>query len=564
MVSSKKAYRELRRYIVIMLCVSAAIPLAFIGGGIYYEYQKSLSAKTEAQLTTIVLQHKGTIELFLQDIRSAMKLVTAMQPRQEISRQPVLEGVFQALQREYDHAFEDLGVIDTRGRHLAYVGPYDLLQRNYGEALWFKEVLEKQVFISDVFLGFRNVPHFIIAIKQGQGEDAWILRATISAAKFGSVVENVRLGNTGEAFIINKDGRFQTRPRMGGNVMEVMQEASSESLDLSTFDGVRLRRVEHKDREILRTKTWIKEYQWMLIVQQDVDDAFAELYTTRTRAIVVFVLGALMVAAVAVATTSLLVRKIEKADQEKKLLDEQLIQSQKLASIGELSAGVAHEINNPLAVIGEEAGWLQDLLKRNIKNAGLADQPEFEDSLREIVVQTGRCREITHKLLSFARKMDSVIKDVPINELIDEVVGMRQREAYLNNVTFEKEYDPDLPAVFSDPSLLRQVMLNIINNAVDALPKGGKVTIRTSPTEAGDSVLIAVSDTGIGIPRENITKIFDPFFTTKPQGKGTGLGLSICHGIIQKLGGAISVDSEVGKGTTFSIKLPLEIKKGAI
>jgi two-component system NtrC family sensor kinase len=562
--SSKKAYRELRRYIVIMLCVSAAIPLAFIGGGIYYEYQKSLSAKTEAQLTTIVLQHKGTIELFLQNIRSAMKLVTAMQPRQEISRQPVLEGVFQALQREYDHAFEDLGVIDTRGRHLAYVGPYDLLQRNYGEALWFKEVLEKQVFISDVFLGFRNVPHFIIAIKQGQGEDAWILRATISAAKFGSVVENVRLGDTGEAFIINNDGRFQTRPRMGGNVMEVMQEAGSDTLDMNAFDGVRLRQVHHKQRNILRAKTWMNENQWMLIVQQDVDDAFAELYRTRTRAIVVFVLGALLVAAVAMATTRMLVRKIEKSDQEKKLLDEQLIQSQKLASIGELSAGVAHEINNPLAVIGEEAGWLQDLLKRNIKNANLADQPEFEDSLREIVVQTGRCREITHKLLSFARKMDSVIKDVPVNELIDEVVGMRQREAYLNNVAFEKEYDPALPAVFSDPSLLRQVLLNIINNAVDALPKGGKVIIRTTPGEADDSVRIDISDTGIGIPREHLAKIFDPFFTTKPQGKGTGLGLSICHGIIQKLGGTISVESEVGKGTTFSIKLPLEIKKGAI
>jgi len=468
------------------------------------------------------------------------------------------------LQHEYDHAFEDLGVIDAEGRHLAYVGPYDLLQRNYGTAPWFKEASEKQTFTSDVFLGFRNVPHFIIAVRQGQGEGAWILRATINAAKFGSLVENVRLGRTGEAFIINQEGRFQTRPRMGGNVLEIMQEAGSNYLHLAHFDGVRLREAENKGRKVLRAKTWMKDNEWMLIVQQDVDDAFAELFGTRTRAIVVFFLGALMVGAVAVGTTGLLVRRIEKADLEKKLLDEQLIQSQKLASIGELSAGVAHEINNPLAVIGEEAGWLQDLMKRNQLKNNIPELSEFDDSIREILLQTRRCREITHKLLSFARKMESVLKDVPINELVDEVVGMREHEAAYHNVTFEKTFNPRLPPIFSDPSLLRQVVLNIVNNAVDAIPKQGTVYIGTGLNAAGNAIEITIRDTGTGIPAENLNKIFDPFFTTKAPGKGTGLGLSICHGIIEKLGGSISVDSQVGKGTTFSIQLPIEQKKGAI
>jgi two-component system, NtrC family, sensor kinase len=558
---SQMPYRDLRRYIVITLCVAAAIPLAFIGGGIYYEYRESISAKIEAQLTTMVLQHKESIERFLLETRSAMKVIAALETRERISQPLVLQEIFAILQREYGQAFEDLGVIDASGNHLAYVGPYDLRDRNYETAPWFKEVWEKEVFTSDVFLGFRNYPHFIIAVTQGRGDAAWILRATVNAAKFGSLVENVRLGRTGEAFIVNREGLYQTRARGGGNIMDTMKDAGAEYLDFAPFDGVRLREIDTRGRRILRAKTWMKEGRWMLIVQQDVDDAFAELFATRTRAIVVFILGAIMVGAVAVTTTGLLVRKIEKADQEKKLLDEQLIQSQKLASIGELSAGVAHEINNPLAVIAEEAGWLQDLLKRNTSQNNIPELSEFTDSLREIALQTVRGREITHKLLSFARKMESVLKDVAINDLVDEVIAMREREASFDNIAFEKAYDKNLPAVFTDPSLLRQVLLNIINNAIDAIPRGGSVLVRTGRGDDGETLVIAVRDTGIGIPPENLNKIFDPFFTTKAPGKGTGLGLSICHGIIQKLGGNISVTSQVGKGTTFSIQLPIEQRK---
>ena len=241
---------------------------------------------------------------------------------------------------------------------------------------------------------------------------------------------------------------------------------------------------------------------------------------------------------------------------EKTLLNDQVIQSQKLAAIGQLSAGIAHEINNPLAIIGEEAGWLQDLLKRETM-ARFAEIDEFHDSLREIVTQAGRCREITHKLLSFARKMDSTIRDVDLHTLVSEVVGMREREATLNNIEIVKEFASDLPIIHSEPSLLRQVLLNLLNNAIDAIHGGGRITITAGKGEVG-GVTLSIRDTGIGIPKENLDKIFDPFFTTKEPGRGTGLGLSICHGIIQKLGGDISVHSQPGEGTTFTINLPQE------
>jgi two-component system NtrC family sensor kinase len=166
--------------------------------------------------------------------------------------------------------------------------------------------------------------------------------------------------------------------------------------------------------------------------------------------------------------------------------------------------------------------------------------------------------------------MESVLKDVDINRLVDEAAGMREREAALMNIDFIRDYRQDLPRVHSDPSLLRQVILNLVNNAIDALPKGGQIYLQTRRSDDGPAagieagtIDVVVRDTGIGIPQENLEKIFDPFFTTKEPGKGTGLGLSICHGIIQKLGGSITVDSQPGQGTTFCVQIPIEHRKGA-
>lgn len=552
-------YRGLKRYIVVILCLAAGFPLGIIGGTIYYQYQNSLSRGVTSQLQTICRQHKEAIERFLFETSSALRVVTQLETLERITQKDALQKSFNLLQREYNHAFEDIGVIDTSGSHIAYVGPYDLLGKNYRETAWFRETLERKIFISDVFLGFRQVPHFIIAVAQGSGKEAWVLRATVNAAKFASIVENVRLGRTGEAFIVSREGFYQTRSRTGGQVMEPIK---TKTLDLSFFEGVKFWRVkDDAGREVLRAKAWMKDNTWLLVVQQDVDDAFGELYATRNMAILIFILGACLIGVVTFFTTRLLVRKIELLDKARTSLDEQLIQSQKLASIGELSAGIAHEINNPLAVIGEEAGWIQDILKRDsLKD--LKELDEFKDSLREIAQQAGRCKEITHKLLSFARKMESVIKDVDLNKLIEDVLAMRERDATYSNIDLVKQFHSHLPMIYSDPSLLRQVLLNLVNNAMDAIQKGGKITVTTDIGE-GDSVEIRVNDTGTGIPQENLRKIFDPFFTTKPPGKGTGLGLSICHGIIEKLGGSISVASQVGKGTTFTIRLPLENTKGA-
>ena len=236
------------------------------------------------------------------------------------------------------------------------------------------------------------------------------------------------------------------------------------------------------------------------------------------------------------------------------LLDERLLQSQKLAAIGELSAGIAHEINNPLAIIRQEAEWMQHLLKK-LGGGEPKELVELQGSIHQIVQQVDRCTEITRNLLDFARKRDPVIQAVEVNRIIENMTMLVEKEAKHKNITIVRHYDETLPVIYSDAPQLRQVILNFLTNATHAIGKDGVVTI-TTRLNGDDAVDIVISDTGCGIPADHLGKIFDPFFTTKPPGQGTGLGLSICHGIILRLGGRITVKSQVGQGTEFTITLP--------
>ena len=214
----------------------------------------------------------------------------------------------------------------------------------------------------------------------------------------------------------------------------------------------------------------------------------------------------------------------------------------KLATVGRLAAGVAHEINNPLTIINEKAGLLKDIVSL---------QPDFprRDKVLGIVESiTGIGRplpEVTHRLLGFAKHMDVGSETIAVEELLNEVVGFLGKEAAYRNITIKIEADPDVPNVESDRGQLQQVFLNILNNAEAAVSEGGHIGIRVRG--AGERrVAVSISDDGIGIPKANLDRIFEPFFTTK-EGSGTGLGLSITYGIVQKLGGEITVESEVGK-----------------
>jgi PAS domain S-box-containing protein len=240
---------------------------------------------------------------------------------------------------------------------------------------------------------------------------------------------------------------------------------------------------------------------------------------------------------------------------ERKQMEAQLLQASKLAAIGELAAGVAHEINNPVAIISGTAEQLQFLVDRMSKHPDGLDE-RFSTHLTMIREQAERCKRITQGLLNFARKTEIQVTDVNIIRLVEETVALLENRARAERKTIETHLPTDTPRLSADSHQIEQVFLNLLNNALDAVDAGGTVTIRAL-TENG-SIRIDVTDDGTGISDEALKKIFDPFFTTKPIGKGTGLGLSICFGIVQRMNGTISVNSNPGAGTTFTVRLPLD------
>jgi two-component system NtrC family sensor kinase len=247
-----------------------------------------------------------------------------------------------------------------------------------------------------------------------------------------------------------------------------------------------------------------------------------------------------------------------------KRLEQQLIRTDKLASLGTLVAGIAHEINNPLGII---AGYSEALLER-AKDNNLLSLREFEDFpeyLETIHNEMFRCKRILGTLLEFARPHGGTFRELDINELIKEVLLLVNHRAAKLNHNIEFRLNRELPKIYADPGSLRQLFMNIIINSMYFTPGGGSIVIRTGMDarsqgqpfgEDGEMITVSVSDTGPGIPGDILAKIFDPFFTTKPVGDGTGLGLAICHKIVEEHNGSIDVESEAGKGTTFVIRLP--------
>jgi two-component system NtrC family sensor kinase len=240
-------------------------------------------------------------------------------------------------------------------------------------------------------------------------------------------------------------------------------------------------------------------------------------------------------------------KRVEERTRELKETQDALVQSEKLASLGKMAAGVAHEINNPLTSILINAHLL---LEKNPADAAV------RESLTLIADETARCAQIVRGLLEFSRMTPSRTASASINDVIERTVQLLEKQALVRNIAIVKNLGADLPPLELDKNKIQQVFSNLMINACEAMPEGGTLTITSRAAADGRGLEIEFADTGVGIPKENLTKLFDPFFSTKTM--GTGLGLAVSYGIIRRRGGTIEVHSDVGRGSVFTVKLPFQ------
>lgn len=234
-------------------------------------------------------------------------------------------------------------------------------------------------------------------------------------------------------------------------------------------------------------------------------------------------------------------------------LEQKMVDAERLMSLGTISTGIAHEINNPLAVINESAGYMKQILERPALD-GLDEKASLAKGIEKIENSIQRARKITHQLLGYVKKQGSDVAKVDILLLLEDSLDLLHLGIEDKEARVVWQIDPDHRFIKSDPYQIRQVLINLLNNALDALPQKGCITLSTKGSDK--TVCFMVQDNGGGIPKENLNKIFDPFFTSKPFDQGTGLGLFVVHRILETLGGTVSVDSVPGKGTRFTVCLP--------
>jgi two-component system NtrC family sensor kinase len=555
------SYAALKKVIFVSMILVPFIPFILALGIGYYNFAASLETNTIDSMKRIVKDHRQMIESFLMERKADLEFILRTHSFEELVRSENLDVIFENLQKE-SQAFVDLGIFDANGLHVAYRGPYQLSGRDYHQAPWFKAVIENGFFISDVFLGYRQVPHFVIAVASTNRNPRWVIRATIDSHIFNDLVKNVRIGKTGEAYLLDAKGVFQTDRRSGGIVMHPDPDRPKYG---AMHQGIRtFIATDAWGQTYLYATTWLKDNDWLLVVRQDKADAFKTLRRSAYLIGLISVLGGAGIFAVAFLVTNLIIRRLQRMDREKNQLGEQLIRAGRLAEIGEMAAGFAHEINNPLQIIKSEHA-LVEMILADLKSQGQLtpsqDLTDLEDSIDQIKRQVDRCAEITQAILQFGRKGEPVTQDIDLRSFIPDVVGMVTRKAGVHGITIERRVAADLPAVHGDPRHLQQVLVNLLNNAIDAAidrhgASGGEIRIESGPSPENRHVEIRVHDNGSGISKDNLKKIFTPFFTTKPVGKGTGLGLSVCYGIIQKMDGDMAVASQENVGTTFTIRLP--------
>ncbi len=543
---SPERYTMLRRKIIALMTAACLLPLSVMGVLNYYEHQNAMAREIQNPLRVLVNKTKNSFELFLTERTSTVSLIASAYTYGELADEQKLARIFSVMKREFE-GFVDLGLIDERGTQVNYVGPYALKGKNYAEQRWFQEVRLKGKYVSDVFMGFRKFPHVIVAV-QHMTEDGrtWILRATLDTRQFERIIASMSLEPDADAFLVNTQGLMQTSSNHYGKVLEKL----SFPLPPQTYEPAVVTMVDPLGREVFLAYAFFPEADFALMAVKPRSSALKTWYTVRGDLLFIFVAGVAVVLIAAMRVTDALVRRMKESEERRELALRQVEHSQKLSSIGRLAAGVAHEINNPLAIINEKTGLMKDIIGMQ---GQFPAREKILDQVESVLRAVERCRGITHRMLGFARRMDVSIEELDLGEIIAETAGFLANEAMHRKVSVKLDIDPELPRILSDRSQLQQVFLNLFNNALAAVADGGEIL--ASAHEVGESVEVSVTDNGCGMSEETLKHVFEPFFTTK-KGKGTGLGLSITYGIIKRLGGEIAVESTPGVGTTLTITLP--------
>ena len=551
-------YRKIWAIGILVLVTAALVPLLVVTVIHYQLLQKSVDSELILRAERLASNARRAVTFFLEERLNALQFTVNEIDYDQLTDPEHLAEILRNLKLGFG-GLTDLSVIAHTGTQAAYAGPFSLEGRDYSNQRWFIECQKRHFYVSEIFHGYRDVPHIIIAVKSFRRDGSFfILRATLDTDRLIQTLASYETGAHAEIFLINRSGIVQTSSKHHGEIFEKMSlpvPAYSLRTQVAMAEDNQDGRKEPLILGYAYISTQIADTPFILMVIKHKAGMMQVWQQLRTNINWFVGFAILIILVVIILTCSYMVNMLYRADKAKAETMALMEQSNQLATIGQLAAGVAHEINNPLALINETAGYVKDLFV-------LKEQYRRDDELigfiDDILDAVERCGTITRQLLGFARKFEVKIQEVKLNEVISDVLVFHNKEAAYRNIKVYVDVPEDMPPIETDRGKLQQILVNLVNNAFQAVDNGCILDIEASPA-GDDKVCITISDNGCGMPEENLPKIFEPFFTTKEGNKGTGLGLAITYGLIKKLHGDIAVKSKVNEGTTFTITLPTRI-----
>lgn len=540
-----KNYQLYKKLLSAAFFACGILPIVIIAIGSIYNF-KQLSINDIKMTVRQVTEHRyDVLNTFLQSQIDFLTTQITLYPIDYLKEKKNLEALFLALNRNgREREIVDLQLIDTSGKQLAYVGPFPdrTKAREYSDTPWFNEVLVRGTYVSDVFTGSQNHPQFVVALTDPL--KTFVLRATINSYIFNSLLHSAQIGPSGDAFILNSNGEFQTPS---------LQKAPS-------LTDIEIRMLKQRqdteilsDEEYFYSGRWLKDNVWLLVVKTRITDSLEQFYDYRNSIFLIIFATCNAFLLISIWISRVIVSRVEEADREQTAIDQKISHMEKMANIGRIATGIAHEINNPLQLIQMQAGWIEELLAEEPPES-MVNYEEYRTAAARIKQHVDRAGTITHRLLGFSRTI-STEYDVQVNELLRETLSFLDSKAKERDIPLNLELDEHLPLIRTEGTQLQQVLLNLVDNALDAVGPNGRIDIATSPADKG--IRIQIGDNGPGINPEVMKKIWEPFYTTKDPGKGTGLGLSICRDIMDKLGGTIAAANKPEGGALFTLWLPL-------
>jgi signal transduction histidine kinase len=545
-------YRRIWLLSFILTALFALVPVIFFALIDYNLTQKSMEQDAEARASRLASNTWRSVSFFLDERRNAIDYVARSNTRAQLSSSKRLAAILSELRFSFG-GFTDIGIINAAGYQEAYAGPYKLAGKDYKDQAWFDETMAQGTSVSDVFLGHRNVPHISIAIRhRSPNGAAFVVRATIEH-QLPRIFSQLKTTHRGDIFLVNTQGTLQTPSRYFGRVLEPLGMA----LPPRTGETKILSQRNDQTGELIIAYRYIPKTPFVLMVVKSKQALFAPWHEAKTQLIKYLGLSISVILVWIWAVTAYMVRRLKNLDRKRAKYFHLAEYANKMASVGRLAAGVAHEINNPLAIINEKAGLIKDMAQFKAK---YKEDTRLHDALDVILDSVKRCGRITRQLLSFGRQTQTIAVPMKLRTVLDEVLIFLTKEAELRKINISMDIPEDLPSVICDHGKLQQIMLNIINNAFSAMSAKGSLTI-TAQKQSGDMIAMSIADTGCGISEQNLQEIFEPFFSTKTNAGGTGLGLSITYGLVQELGGRIEVKSRVNQGTEFTVYLPTKQKQ---